>query len=258
MKIQRVRPPNLRRASLLCVLVLAASFVVGGWLRPEAAVAVPDQTIRTIQFNVCGSVCYLGSSTAAVDTANSINSYNPHMVTLVEVCWSHVTDISARTSMHNLYFETSGPYSRDGRGQNSCANDRFGISSFSDRAYVNGTRAYKYLSYPSSNEWRGVDCKNTVFLHTVALCVTHIDPTWPNTQIGEVRTFVDPIVRGSTGSYGTLMGGDFNVTPRHGALNTIYSSDLPGGYGSLLGGGTILEWIDARSYRSGNPQLRKN
>lgn len=185
---------------------------------------------------MCNNICYGGSPdpgtsqpNAGIDTANSFNSWGARLVTLNEVCQTQLNTITARTGLVNLYYETSGPRSFDGRGVSQCDYDYYGIASMSDNGYVQGTRRYRQLDNPTDNEWRGVDCKNTPYLHTVALCVTHIDNNWVYSQTYNVRTHVAPIV--TTYSFGTLLGGDFNSTPSENVMDYIYGSRLGQGGG---------------------------
>lgn len=217
--------------------VVTLLFGITTMLSPQVSMAdeiesASDQTLRVLQFNVCGNVCYGGNLDAGQDVADSIISWGARLVTLNEVCQTQLDNFTYRTGLNNLYFETSGPRSKDGRGQSNCAFDYYGIASMTDNGYVQGSRRYRYLDNPSSNEWRGVDCMNTPYLHTVALCVTHIDNNWIYSQTYNVRQHVAPVV--TTYSFGTLLGGDFNSTPSEDVLDYIYSSRLgQGGYGQF-------------------------
>ncbi len=240
------------RSVAAAVVLAAAGAISGVGAHSTAAHAdvvpeVSDQSLRVLQFNMCGNICYHGNLDAGEDVANSIISWGARLITLTEACQTQLNNVSYRTGIPNLYIETSGPRSKDGRGVSDCAFDFYGIATMSDKGYT-GTRRYRYLDNPSDNEWRAVDCKNTVYLHTVALCVTHIDNNWVFSQTYNVRqhmAFVAPY------AWGILLGGDFNSTPSENVMDYIYTSRLgQGGYGLF---GELDETDNGAPARTGDP-----
>lgn len=119
-----------------CILVTGV-VTLGMMHSPQRAWAVPDQLIKTVQLNICGNICFSGNtSNAANEIAFHVNTHGAQIVTLNEVCQSQLNGAAANTGQYAWYFETSGSYSRDGRGQSTCVGSHFGIGSLSSNSYV--------------------------------------------------------------------------------------------------------------------------
>lgn len=228
------RGRRLGRSLQLGATVAAA--LLASVMFPATAHAVPDQLIRTIQFNVSNSERYGGNVDAAADDImGSIQDYNPHVVTLNEVCRGTYLDILARAGMTGDYIETNGPDTPTNNVySNSCPDRHFGNAVMS----VNSSTLYNAWYLPrgtpivSQTEVRALTCITTAFLHTIRACSTHIininTQMLQNQQIRSVRDHVNRIV---TTSWAVILGGDFNVIPTRAELSRIYNSVFTGGYG---------------------------
>ena len=203
---------------------------------PATAEAVPDQLIRAIQFNVSNSDRYNGDVTAATnDIMASIQDYNPHVVTLNEVCRGTYDGIRSRAGMTGAFIETNGLHTpTGGLYNNKCPDHSFGnaVLSVNSSTFYNSWYLPRGTPSVSMTEVRGLTCITTAFLHTIRVCSTHIIDVntqgLQDTQVGAVRDHVNPIV--ST-SWAVILGGDFNVIPTRAELNRIYNSVFAGGYG---------------------------
>lgn len=214
---------------LLLVATACILFVLSTTV-PAPAELVSDQPIRAIQFNVCGSVCYNGSLSAATDIVNSINDHDSHVVTLNEICENVFNSVVSQTGMHGYYIETNGPRSGLPAWDNSCSGQRFGNAVLTRNNWT-ATAQYWYLTPATTTERRALVCHTTQFLHTIRTCVTHVAPSPPATRdqhISQVRDHVNPI---AITSWATVMGGDFNSVPTSPYLDRIYSGDFVNGYG---------------------------
>lgn len=220
--------PKIRRRlwlAVLGILSVASQLVTAA----TPANAVSDQLLRMIQFNVCGNICYGGDIEAGTVVGNEIVSWDARIVTLNEICRNQFDRVLADTGMSGYYFETSGPLSQNRRGVSDCPGDHYGIGLFTDNPFKDASQWWA-LADPSSNEYRGLICRTTTFLHTVTVCSTHIRPDQVDYQISQVRDHTNVVL---TQNYAVVLGGDFNATPGSQALSRIYSSRFSGGYGSF-------------------------
>lgn len=82
----------------------------------------------------------------------------------------------------------------------------------------------------TADEFRGLVCRQAIYLHTVTLFVTHIRPDQADYQISQTRDHLQVVV---ASNIATLVGGDFNVVAYSDSLNRIYNSAFLYGYGQF-------------------------
>lgn len=219
-----------RRRRLLGVAVALTALTVSAQLLSPAEANAADQYLKMIQFNACGSACYLGSITAAGDITNSIRSHGARIVTLNEMCLNQEDQIEIDAGLYGIFTETNGPNSGLPVWNNNCAGGHYGNAILSDNLWSQVATTWP-LADPSTTEQRKLTCRETRYLHTIDLCVTHIAPTPTASrshQINDVRYQADQQV---LSHWATLLGGDFNSTPYSSYLNQIYNDAFPAGYG---------------------------
>lgn len=252
-KTGRATAKLLRRHVVVpCLTVLLWAAHLPGSTQESAA----DQYLKTIQFNACGNVCYLGSITAAGDITNSIRDHGVRIATLNEICLNQMEQIELDAGMYGQFTETNGPDSGLPVWDNNCAGDHYGNAILSDVSFTQLATAWP-LRRPSSTEQRKLTCRDARFLHTVELCVTHITNSPDiarSEQITDVKNRVNPEV---LSSWATLVGGDFNSLPYSSYLNQIYNDVFPAGYGLFAeiaqrcGPGGAIDRCGASTHSSG-------
>ena len=193
------------------VAVLAAM----SWATP--ANAVPTKT-SFFQFNMAGSSVNEGSLGVAGAVVSSVEdtSYGmPFIVTLNEVCLNQHTHIESALDDHG-YVGTWGPTGP------TCDNGQpYGNSIFmkSGRSKLGNFS----LPNPNGNEPRKLLCVSSNGYEKWIGCVTHISPK-AGDQAVQIAAVADRLNGFRDDGYRVVVGGDFNVTPDHSALDPMYAS----------------------------------
>jgi endonuclease/exonuclease/phosphatase family metal-dependent hydrolase len=214
-----------------------------GWLAAPGQADVPK---RFFQFNTCGSVTTNPDCTAHgdVDTVasavvSSILDFQPHAVSLNEICKSQFDEIVRRLSSSSWPM-SGAQWAWQKNTANNCANNDFGLGVLTKPATV-GTAVIQSISDtsatdpPDDSENRKIVCVSANFERTTKVCTTHItnsDQTnsagtsYRAAQIQRLAGVVNPWV--TNGTPVALMG-DFNVEPTWNALDPIYDKAIFGG-----------------------------
>jgi endonuclease/exonuclease/phosphatase family metal-dependent hydrolase len=176
-----------------------------------------------LQANLCGNACNNGGAPVVTDLVNSIQSREPHTVTLNEVCENQYNRLRADLPDYEGEFDPTGAVCHNGARYGNAILARTGLT-------VVGSWE---LPNPAGDELRRLMCLSTQPYEGLPLviCVTHISNESGNIA-AQVST-VASILSGLEVPGALMVGGDFNANPHDVRMNPMYSTCYDAGAGTF-------------------------
>ena len=206
--------------------------------------AVAATQYRFFQFNAAGNVRYGGDEQAAVDIANSIVAFRPHIATINEICLNQASALDSQLTARGYPMQVR-------HTQTIPAFVTFkGITCHYGNALLSvgeGSQpeAPQTVLLPSAGlEQRALTCVRVTVPASTRACVTHVtngqDADRSAVRDEQVRVVAsNAYVPGAAG----VLGGDMNVSPRGDAFHPDQLDPLY----SWLGRGPYVEVEGTRS-----------
>lgn len=220
------RGSAIRRLAVIpaAAVLLMSLAVVGG----SAVPATASTQYRFFQFNTAGNVRYGGDPQAAIDIANSIVAFRPHIATINEICLNQASaldsQLTARGYPMQVRHTQTIPTFMTAKGI-PC---QYGNALLSVGEGSQPEPAQTVLLPSAGLEQRALTCAR-VTLPSARACVTHLT-NGQDADRSAVRDEQVRVVATSAHQPGTvaILGGDMNVTPRGDAfhpdqLDPLYS-----------------------------------
>lgn len=198
--------------------VAVAGAMLAAAVTDGASAATVEQVY--LQVNVCGNLCNHGDLAVVRNLAVTIDTHEPHAVTLNEVCENQYEWLRADLHAYRGRFDPTGPTCDNGA--------RYGNAILVRAAAVAQLGTWQ-LPSPAGGEPRRLMCLTTrpPSNPSLIVCVTHISYVHDEiaTQIGAVAG----ILRSWESTQAVLLGGDLNVEPADARLRALYSVRSTGG-----------------------------
>jgi len=208
---------------VVCVALVRAAVVLSVCVAVVGAGALPAAAAsqyRFFQFNTAGNVRYGGDVQAAIDIANSIVAFRPHVATINEICLNQATALDSQLTARGYPMQVRHTQTIPTFVTSKGITCRYGNALLSVGEGSQPEPAQTVLLPSAGLEQRALTCVRVTLPQSARACVTHLT-NGSDADRSTVRDEQVRVVAASAYVSGTaaVLGGDMNVTPRGDAFH---------------------------------------